>query len=89
VPHGYYKIVINNATHEVAGWKFPHNPPYPNLGNNLQTYRLPISAIQQEANIKFAFPVNAKEIDPGKEWPVDYGKLTNAKRAKCGANASE
>ena len=89
VPHGYYKIVINNATHEVAGWKFPHNPPYPNLGNNLQTYRLPISAIQQEANIKFAFPVNAKEVDPGKEWPVDYGKLTNAKRAKCGANASE
>ena len=27
VPHGYYKIVINNATKEVAGWTFPHTKP--------------------------------------------------------------
>jgi hypothetical protein len=52
-------------------------------------FRKPIPQIEAEAGIKFAFPVNAKELQPGQEWPVDFGKLTNAKRAKCGANATE
>ena len=88
VPHGYYKIVINQATGEVAGWQFPHVAPYPNLGNDLRAYRKPIAQIQQEAGVQFAFPQGAKELQPGTEWPVDFGALTNAKRAKCGANAS-
>jgi endonuclease G len=84
VPHAYYKIVINQATGEVAGWRFPHGAPYPNLGNDLTKFRTPVTDIQAEAGVKFAFPANAKEIAPGAEWPVDYGALTNAKRAKCG-----
>ena len=88
VPHGFYKIVINQATGEIAGWAFPHTAPYPNLGNDLTKFRLPISQIEKIAGVNFAFPKNARELDPGKEWPVDFGKLTNAKRAKCGANAS-
>lgn len=88
VPHGFYKIVINNATGEVAGWAFPHVAPYPNLGNDLTKFRLPISQIEQAGGVKFAFPANAKELAPGAEWKVDFGTLTNAKRAKCGANAS-
>jgi endonuclease G len=84
VPHGYYKIVINNQTKEIAGWGFPHIAPYPNLGNDLTKFRLPVSQIQTQANVKFAFPPDAKELNPGKEWPVDFGALTNAKRAKCG-----
>jgi endonuclease G len=87
VPHGFYKIVVNNATSEVAGWEFPHTKPYQNLGNDLTKFRLPISQIQAQANIQFRFPANAKELNPGQEWPVDYGALTNAKRAKCGKNA--
>jgi len=87
VPHGFYKIVINNQTNEVAGWAFPHVAPYPNLGNDLTKFRLPIAQIQQAAGVKYAFPANAKELAPGAEWPVDFGALTNAKRAKCGANA--
>lgn len=83
VPHGYYKIVINQATNEVAGWEFPHVAPYPNLGNDLTKFRKPISAIQQTAGVKFAFPPNAREIPPGAEWPVDFGALTNQKRALC------
>ena len=83
VPHGYYKIVINQATGEIAGWKFPHIAPYPNLGNDLRVFRTPIAQIEQEAGVKFAFPAGAKEIQPGQEWPVDYGALTNAKRAVC------
>ena len=83
VPHGYYKIVINNATGEVAGWRFPHTKPYVNLGNDLTKFRAPLAQLQQEAGVKYAFPANAKELQPGQEWPVDFGALTNAKRAKC------
>ena len=89
VPHGYYKIVINNQTHEVAGWVFPHTKPYVNLGNDLTKFRLPISQIQVQANVQYKFPANAKELNPGQEWPVDFGALTRAKRAKCGSNAEQ
>jgi endonuclease G len=89
VPHGFYKIVINNQTNEVAGWAFPHVAPYPNLGNDLTKFRLPIAQIEQTAGVKFAYPAGAKELAPGAEWAVDFGKLTQAKRAKCGASASD
>jgi endonuclease G len=89
VPHGFYKIVINNQTNEIAGWAFPHVAPYPNLGNDLTKFRLPIAQIEQTAGVKFAYPAGAKELAPGAEWPVDFGALTKAKRAKCGANASD
>ena len=88
VPHGFYKIVINNQTKEIAGWIFPHVAPYPNLGNDLTKFRLPVAQIESAGGVKFAFPQGAIELQPGKEWPVDYGLLTNAKRTKCGANAS-
>ena len=88
VPHAFYKIVINNQTKEVAGWMFPHVQPYPNLGNDLTKFRMPISQIQQQAGVAYQYPQDAKELAPGQEWPVDFGALTNAKRQKCGANAS-
>lgn len=87
VPHGYYKIVINNNTGALAGWQFPHVKPYGNLGNDLTKFRAPVAQIQQQAKVRFAFPANAIEVGVGQEWPVDYGALTNAKRAKCGKNA--
>jgi hypothetical protein len=89
VPHGYYKIVINQATGEIAGWTFPHTKPYVNLGNDLTKFRAMISSIESQAGVQFAYPAGAKEVTPGQEWPVDYGALTNAKRAKCGANAQD
>jgi len=88
VPHGFYKIVINNQTKEIAGWGFPHVAPYPNLGNDLTKFRVPVATIMKDAGVQYAFPAGAVELAPGKEWPVDFGALTNAKRAKCGANAS-
>ena len=84
VPHGYYKIVINNQTKQIAGWAFPHTAPYPNLGNDLTAFRKPVAQIMQEAGVKYAFPQGAIELAPGQEWPVDFGALTNAKRATCG-----
>jgi DNA/RNA endonuclease G (NUC1) len=87
VPHGFYKIIINNTTGEIAGWAFPHTKPYVNLGNDLTKFRQPVANIMQQAGVKYAFPPNAKEMAPGQEWPVNYGALTNAKRAKCGKAA--
>lgn len=84
VPNSFYKIVINTTTKEIAGWRFPHTPPYVNLGNDLTKFRMPVVQIQQAAGINFAYPQGATEVSPGKEWPVNYGALTNAKRAKCG-----
>lgn len=89
VPHGYYKIVINNATKEVAGWGFPHTKPYVNLGNDLTKFRVSISQIEKAANVNYAYPPAAKELAPGTEWPVNFGDLTKAKRAKCGAAAAD
>jgi endonuclease G len=84
VPHAFYKIVINNQTNEIAGWMFPHVPPYPNLGNDLTRFRVPVDLIEQESRVNYAFPPTAKELNPGQEWTVDFGDLTRAKRAKCG-----
>jgi len=88
VPHAFYKIVVNNQTGEAAGWMFPHTAPYPNLGNDLTKFRMPIQQIEQQAGVAYALPAGTKELAPGAEWKVDFGALTNAKRAKCGANAS-
>lgn len=84
VPHAYYKIVINNSTGAVAGWRFPHTKPYVNLGNDMTKFRVSIADIQKEAGVQYHFPANATELAPGQEWPVNFGALTNAKRAKCG-----
>ena len=87
VPHGFYKIVINNATKQAAGWVFPHTKPYVNLGNNLTVFRRPIAEIEKVAGVDYKFPAGVQEVQPGQEWPVNFGALTNAKRAKCGKNA--
>jgi hypothetical protein len=42
----------------------------------------------QQAGVQYAFPAGAVEVQPGKEWTVDFGGLTNAKRQKCGTSAS-
>jgi len=84
VPHGYYKLAVNQATGQMAGWIFPHTKPYVNLGNDLTKFRAPIAQIQEYAGVRFALPPAGKEIAPGTEWAVDFGALTNAKRQKCG-----
>lgn len=89
VPHGYYKIVVNNATHKVAAWAFPHTAPYPNLGTDLTKFRVPVYQIQQMSGVEFQFPADADELPVGAEWKVDFGALTKAKRAKCGAAAKD
>jgi endonuclease G len=88
VPHAFYKIVIDEVNGQAAGWWFPHVKPYPNLGNDLTKFRMPIAQIEQQAGVRFAIPAGVREVQPGQEWPVDFGKLTNSKRQLCGANAN-
>jgi hypothetical protein len=82
VPHGFYKIVINNNTKEIAGWMFEHKSYDPDISK----VRAPIATIEKAAGFKFEYPAGAKELPAGKEWPVDFGKLSQAKRIKCGSN---
>lgn len=89
VPHAFYKVVIDNQTGQYAAWEFPHVAPYPNLGNDLTKYRKTLVAIEQESGVTVALPKNAQELPVGKEWPVDFGKLTAAKKAKCGAASTD
>jgi endonuclease G, mitochondrial len=88
VPHAFFKVVIDDQTGMVAGWWFPHVAPYPNMGTDLTKFRMPIATIQKQAGITIPLPKNAQELAVGKEWAVDFGALTNAKRAKCGKGAS-
>ena len=83
VPHAYYKIVIDNNTGAVAGWLFPHTAPYPNLGNDLTKFRVPVSEIMKLSGVIYSFPKNVNELPAGGEWQVDFGKLTQSKRDKC------
>lgn len=83
VPHAMYKIVINNSTGQTVGWMFPHTPPYPNLGNDLTKFRMPITQIEHIAGVKFAFPKNAVELKTGSEWTTNFSQLTNAKSSTC------
>jgi endonuclease G len=80
VPHAFYKIAIDTTTNEVAGFIFPHQA---GLGNDLTKVRAPITQIQQLTGITFAYPANVIELPLNQLWPVDYGMLTNAKKAKC------
>ena len=89
VPHAFFKIAINDATREVAGWVFPHTQPYPNLGNDLTKFRSSIVEIQKLTNIKFTLPKKYLELAVGKEWVVDFGKLTQAKRDYCKKNQDD
>ena len=80
VPTAFYKIVINQNTRQMAGWYFRHEG---GQGNDLTKVRASIAQIQQKAGVAFAFPAGAQELPIGGEWPIDFGALTNAKRAKC------
>lgn len=84
VPNYFFKIVIDTVTNEAAGFVFEHRG---GQGNDLTKVRASISQIEQAAGIKFAYPTGVKELPVNMIWPVNYGDLTKAKRAKCGANA--
>jgi endonuclease G, mitochondrial len=80
VPRMFYKIVTDTVTGEVMAFAFKHEG---GQGNDLVKVRASLDAIEKASGIAFSFPANAKEVPLTQIWPVDYGALTNAKRAKC------
>jgi len=80
VPRMFYKIVTDTVTGEVMAFAFKHEG---GQGNNLVAMRVSLDAVEKASGVAFAFPATAKEVPGGQIWPVDYGALTNAKRAKC------
>lgn len=85
VPHAFFKIAINTQTNQVVAWIFPN---VDQGDGDITKLRVTVAQIQKLSGITFAFPKNAQELAPGREWPVNFGALTNAKRAVCGANAT-
>jgi hypothetical protein len=53
------------------------------LGNDLTKFRVPVSEIMKLSGIVYSFPSNVNELSVGKEWQVDFGKLTQSKKDKC------
>jgi hypothetical protein len=68
------------VTGEVMAFAFKHEG---GQGNDLVPMRVSLDAVEKASGVAFAFPGNAREVPGGQIWPVDYGALTNAKRAKC------
>lgn len=83
IPNGFYKIAIDTATHEVAGWVFPN---YGNPGNDLTKPRTSVKDISALTGITFYYPPNARELPAYQIWTVDYKKLTQSKRSECSLN---
>lgn len=82
VPHAFYKIAIDTITKEVAGFIFPYAGI---TSTDITTVRAPISKIEQQTGVKFAYPIPATELPLTTAWPVDFGALTKAKQAACKA----
>lgn len=80
VPHAFYKIVIDNKTKEVLAFIFPHKG---SQGNDLDVVRSTVAEVERQTGLKFPLPAGAVLTKTVKDFPVDYGALTNAKRAKC------
>ena len=80
VPHGFFKIVIDTVTNEVAGFIFPNKP---NTSNDLVKLRAPIAQIEKLTGIKFAYPANLIELPATQLWPIELGALTKSKQTLC------
>lgn len=86
VPHAFYKIVIDSNTNEVAAFIFPQAG---NQGNDLSVVRSSVKEIVKQTGVQFAYPKGAKELPTDRLWPVDFGRLTKAKKAKCSSIAND
>lgn len=80
VPRAFYKIITDTTTGEVMAFLFKHEGAQ---GNDLTKVRVSLDTVEKLSGVAFAFPTNAREVPLNQIWPVDYGALTNAKRAKC------
>ena len=80
VPRSMYKIVIDDATREVAGWLFTNDD---NNFPNLDMARVSVARIEQLAGVRFMYPAGYKELAANAAWPADQTRYATVKRNKC------
>ena len=81
VPHAYFKIVIDTTTKETLAYVFPQQE---NLGNDLTKFQVTVADAEKQSGLTFPVPAGIDKTVKTKQWVVDYGKFTAAKKAKCG-----
>jgi len=80
VPHAFYKIVIDNSSRDVLAFIFAHEG---GQGNNLNVALSTVAEVEKRTGLRFPIPKNANLKKNVNDFPVDFGALTNAKRAMC------
>lgn len=80
VPHGFYKIVIDDQTKQYAAFVFPH---YGKLEKDILVYVDNVENIEKQTGISFKLPKDGKELNKSEVWPADIGKLAKDKKIKC------
>lgn len=81
VPDYLYKIVINNNTRQVLAFVFPN---VDRQEIDLKARLVSISAIENAIGVAFPVPPGTDKSRPATDiWPVDFKRLTDAKKAIC------
>jgi endonuclease G len=80
VPSGLFKIVVDKNTGEHFAFLFPHTE---NQGNDLTKVQTTIAEIERYTGINFPLPPQINKTVKMPIWPVDFKRLTDAKRAAC------
>ena len=78
VPQAFYKIVVDNLQANHVAFLFPHQGPWGNTINRMQTT---VSEIEKQTGIVFSVPGDKNVITP--LWPVVSRPLAAARAAAC------
>ena len=78
VPHGYYKIVINNQNGETLAFLFPHTA---NLPDDIAGVQSTVAEIEQYTSVVFPVPDNKTMRRP--IWNSNGRALLAARQAQC------
>jgi len=81
VPDQLYKILIDNTTHEVQAYVFPHRE---GQGTDLRPLLSSVAAVEQLTGTVFPLPPNTdKTLTATAPWSGDLSSLAAAKKAQC------
>lgn len=81
VPHSFYKIVIDDVTHQSLAFLFPHRG---DLGANILPLQTTVSNIESLTGI--IFPVPDSKTIMNKMWPVNLSAMALSKKTQCAVN---
>jgi endonuclease G len=80
VPDAFYKVVINDVTHEAMAWILPQQA---NLKLDLTPFRIGIHDLEQITQIGFPVPADIKELPFKQMWPANSTQFLHDKQQAC------